>query len=547
MRFLKRRHHRFWFQIAVPKALWDHYGRRVILENLDTSDLAQAQSRRWYHVAKWKDAFRRASKGEKLKPEEVEAEAQAVYRRVLMGLKEVEPTDLGDGDDPVMTTLKLAHSEMRDALEDGPVTYMASSFDPDADPDDVLVSDIYPFVENEIAQFIEGMGAVEIDDAGRHEIAQAFLCAHIRALETAIARRRGLEAPPVGVLNTNYRGYEPISANGAQGTAPFSQLVRDYLGAVSDRWTQKTRQQNNTAYRLFQDHIEDKPLAEVTRGDTAKFFDRLARLRPRWASSPRAKGLPLNELLIECGASQGEPGLTEKTLARYRSALYGLFTWAIDRELYHGPNPFAVSSNGASRSGSDRDTSWQPYEVEELNVLLSGLKVEARPNAFTHDGALAWITVIALYSGARLEEIAGLRTADIREEDGIPYFDLRNSQRRLKTRAARRRVPIHSELIRRLGKAGDGEDARRGKYVGDRFNTYRRNCGITRPQVSFHSLRANASTALDRAGVPENHAAQILGHAIRSLSYGVYSGGLDIEGLQRVVDAIEYPGLKLDS
>ena len=96
-------------------------------------------------------------------------------------------------------------------------------------------------------------------------------------------------------------------------------------------------------------------------------------------------------------------------------------------------------------------------------------------------------------------------------------------------------------------KAGDGEDARRGKYVGDRFNTYRKRHGITRPRVSFHSLRANASTALDRAGVPENHAAQILGHAIRSLSYGVYSGGLDIEGLQRVVEDITYPGLELAS
>ena len=196
--------------------------------------------------------------------------------------------------------------------------------------------------------------------------------------------------------------------------------------------------------------------------------------------------------------------------------------------------------------------------------MPSGLSFETRPDTFTHHGALAWVTIMALYSGARLEEIAGLRTADIQEEDGVPYFDLRNSVRRLKTRAARRRVPIHSELIR-LGflgyaahvrdqgheylfpslKAGDGEDARRGKYVGDRFNTHRRNCGITRAQLSFHSLRSNVATALERAGVPENHAAQLLGHTIRTMSYGLYSGGLDIEGLQRVVEAINYPGLKL--
>ena len=232
--------------------------------------------------------------------------------------------------------------------------------------------------------------------------------------------------------------------------------------------------------------------------------------------------------------------MSEKTQSRYRSALYGLFAWTIDRELYNGPNPFAVSSGGSSSRKPDEDTSWQEYKVEELNLLLSGLSFENHPDTFTHDGALAWITVMALYSGARLEEIAGLRTADIQEEDGVPYFDLRNSVRRLKTRAARRRVPIHSKQIR-LGVlqyvahvreqgheylfpnliAGDGEDVRRGKYVGKRFNAYRKRCGVTRDGLSFHSFRASVATALQRANVPETHAAQLLGHTIRTMSYGL--------------------------
>ncbi len=40
-------------------------------------------------------------------------------------------------------------------------------------------------------------------------------------------------------------------------------------------------------------------------------------------------------------------------------------------------------------------------------------------------------------------------------------------------------------------------------------------------------------------------AAVEVAHTIRTMSYGPYSGGLDIEGLQRVVAAINYPGLKL--
>ncbi len=68
---------------------------------------------------------------------------------------------------------------------------------------------------------------------------------------------------------------------------------------------------------------------------------------------------------------------------------------------------------------------------------------------------------------------------------------------------------------------------------------------MTRDGLSFHSFRASVATALQRANVPETHAAQLLGHKIRTMSYGLYSGGLDLGGLQRVVEAIKYPGLKL--
>ena len=38
---------------------------------------------------------------------------------------------------------------------------------------------------------------------------------------------------------------------------------------------------------------------------------------------------------------------------------------------------------------------------------------------------------------------------------------------------------------------------------------------------------------------------QILGHKKMTMSYGLYSGGLDLVGLARVVEAITYPGLDL--
>jgi integrase len=187
----------------------------------------------------------------------------------------------------------------------------------------------------------------------------------------------------------------------------------------------------------------------------------------------------------------------------------------------------------------------------------------AEPKRHTVETTLAWLIPIALYSGMRLDEICGLRSEDVMDE-GTLYFDLRSHVgRRLKTAAAKRRIPIHSELMR-IGfeaylahvrshgheylfpalKPG-GPDGKRSWYVSKRFTTYRRAVGVGASGTVFHCFRKNAATALERARVPENEAVQILGHKKLTMSYGLYSGGLDLAGLARVVAAITYPGLDL--
>ena len=61
---------------------------------------------------------------------------------------------------------------------------------------------------------------------------------------------------------------------------------------------------------------------------------------------------------------------------------------------------------------------------------------------------LYWVPLIAAYTGMRREEIAGIGVDYIREEDGVVFFDIMETDdRRLKTVASRRRVPVHNDLI----------------------------------------------------------------------------------------------------
>ena len=60
-----------------------------------------------------------------------------------------------------------------------------------------------------------------------------------------------------------------------------------------------------------------------------------------------------------------------------------------------------------------------------------------------------WVPIILAYSGARLGEVCGLRTEDIKQRGGIWYMELRDqAARELKRTASIRDVPLHPEIIR---------------------------------------------------------------------------------------------------
>jgi integrase len=173
--------------------------------------------------------------------------------------------------------------------------------------------------------------------------------------------------------------------------------------------------------------------------------------------------------------------------------------------------------------------------------------------------AVPWLIWLGAYSGARLNELAGLRIADVQEDRGVLYLDLIDHPgRRLKTPAAVRKVPVHPKLMA-IGfaeylehVAGQeylfpglppaGPDGKRSWLASKAFTRHRRKLGLGRPGIVFHSLRNTVATVLHNAGVPEVEAAALLGHTVPTMSYGLYSGGLSLERLRRVVEQIRYEG-----
>ena len=154
---------------------------------------------------------------------------------------------------------------------------------------------------------------------------------------------------------------------------------------------------------------------------------------------------------------------------------------------------------------------------DELSRLLAVApftmpKVErSRP---TLDAARVWVTLLSLFSGARLNELAGLQTDDLKREGGIAYLNIVEG----KTDAATRRVPLHPTLTA-LGFA---------KYAAalPPARCFPRSSPTARATMATVSASGLHSTAAPRLARPR----------IRPIS---------LTRLAKIVSKIRYPGLKL--
>ncbi|MBK1702530.1 tyrosine-type recombinase/integrase [Thiococcus pfennigii] len=197
--------------------------------------------------------------------------------------------------------------------------------------------------------------------------------------------------------------------------------------------------------------------------------------------------------------------------------------------------PFAKKNNG--RKGKIND-SWIPFQPSEVVRLLE----EA---AKKNDHILADLIRLAMYTGARLEELCALKTADCTEE----ALKITES----KTEAGVRRVPVHSalvEVVKRLREAStDGyllsgltfnKYNDRSNAIGKRFGRLKKTLGFPDKKV-FHSIRKTVVTMLEDAGVSENLTADIVGHEKPRITYGLYSGGHSLERMKEAIEKVSYP------
>ena len=185
----------------------------------------------------------------------------------------------------------------------------------------------------------------------------------------------------------------------------------------------------------------------------------------------------------------------------------------------------------------------EAYTDDEVALILDQLQLK-------QDDALTAITTLAMYTGARISELAGLGVDNVVTVDGITCLKIDDA----KTKAGNRAVPVHPKihpLVQTLiidstdgylvsGVKSKGGKDRRADVLGKRYGRLvRHDCQLPSTKV-FHCFRNTVATKLESAGVSENIAADIVGHDKATMTYGLYSGGTSTQQKFDAVKSIEY-------
>lgn len=182
---------------------------------------------------------------------------------------------------------------------------------------------------------------------------------------------------------------------------------------------------------------------------------------------------------------------------------------------------------------------WKAFNAHDVVSLYNqALKKE--------DIILADLIKIGAYTGARIEEICSQKCSDIHLDDN--WLRIVDS----KTDAGLRDIPIHSKIKGRMEElikeSKDGcllSGLKFNKYmdrsnaIGKRFGRLKTKMGYSNLHV-FHSVRKAFVTLLENANVPENLAADLIGHEKQTMTYGIYSGGFTIDVMQGAIEKVSY-------
>lgn len=314
----------------------------------------------------------------------------------------------------------------------------------------------------------------------------------------------------------------------------------------------------------FQAIVGDKPIASYTKTDGRLFKETITSLTPNWRKYKTLRDLDIVSASAACVA-QGLPPIHTTTINKRLNYVGRFFIWANKNFDSDIKNPVQGLGIKAATSPEDEHDPFTQKDLTEIFAapVFCGCKSERYWNQpgseVLFESPKYWLPLLALFTGARLGEIAALDIADVRDRDSIKYLQINKA---LKNGQSKRIVPVHSELVRlgfldfvqRMKQRGQArlfpnlrQDKTTGRYSdvsSKAFTRFLKTHKIKRPKISFHSFRHNFEDAARDCGLEQVVTDRLMGHKSPGMS-ARYGKGHSLERLNSEIQKIHYRDLDL--
>ena len=226
---------------------------------------------------------------------------------------------------------------------------------------------------------------------------------------------------------------------------------------------------------------------------------------------------------------EGAPRISASTVNRHLISIKAFLTFCVEQDWITNNAATGVRPPKDLRAKSSKRRTFTRDERRKL--LLRAVEED------TGNSDMPWFIRLGAYTGARLQELAQLSIADVRQIDGVWILDINDLEdRKLKTAESVKQIPIHPAIRDDFlawveTRAGPrvfqtfvaDNHGRFSKQVSGQFARLMDRAGLRDERLVFHSLRHTLKQEMSNASVDPDVRRAILGHAPRD-AHDRYAG-----------------------
>ncbi|WP_320043511.1 site-specific integrase [uncultured Desulfobacter sp.] len=396
------------------------------------------------------------------------------------------------------------------------------------------------------------------DSCEYRQLCHDLLKAGVGLMDVEVARARGdyefgFPYEKMGLTGLKERATAPPPAQPAP--QPKSPKIADLIESwrteniTADLWKGRTLDRYTSYQNVILQVIgADTPILSVDHETVRHLKETLLKVPSGMNKKTEFRDKTMPQI-IEINESKGYPTLSVNTVNGYLTHLGAFFKWCVGQG--HMRQNYADGAKIKTRKTKRPDEIRKAFSKADLMVLFGS--PDYREDKFKESYHF-WLPILALYTGARMNELAQLRLKDIQVVDNVPSLvfqeDPDDPTISIKNAASLRTIPLHPFVAEELNFMGyiqsmkDRGEVRLfpelpyqnnnyGHKATKWFGAYKTRLGLTSKQLVFHSFRHTLTDNLKQQLITETLIDELTGHALQGETMGRYGKRYNVEVLYR--------------